>query len=310
MPLSPLQSIRTLLQYLHTACPSEWPESLVGKTVDWPEDSEECEGSGGMTRCLKEISGAIGYIDAGHGHSEGLKEIELQNSHGTYLSSKKAAEEGGIGAAAAAIPDSADADFGAVDLLNKPGEFTWPIVAMSYIYARKDLSFMEDPQKQSLLVAFLKNLYDPKAIGQCSAFGFTRVPNSVRKIALQGIDMIQVAGTAPEWTVEEDTIPGDGQGDYVISHKRRSYAEIERSNGSGDLEKAMAKIAALEEKIHLLTGGSSSTTQAASGTFSEAQTFTSTDSQQITAALVLGSLSFCLWCIALIGFLGRKLCGV
>lgn len=292
-------------QYLHTACPREWPSSLVGKTIDWPEDSEECEGSGGMTKCLKEIPGAIGYIDAGHGHSEGLKEIELQNVHGTYLSSRRAAEKGGIGAAAAAIPDSADADFGSVDLLNKPGEFTWPIVAMSYVYVRKDLSFMETPKQQSLLVAFLKNLYDPKAIEQCSIFGFTRVPNSVRKIALEGIEMLQVDPAAPEWTVEEDTIPGEGQGTYVISHKRRSYAEYQRYSQESDLEKAMAKIAELEAKISGEAGAPAST-----ATYASPATYTDNDAQKLTAALALGAISFTLWCIAGLAFVAKRMCGV
>lgn len=255
-----------------------------------------------MTKCLKEIPGAIGYIDAGHGQSEGLKEIELQNVHGTYLSSRRAAEKGGIGAAAAAIPDSAD--FGSVDLLNKPGEFTWPIVAMSYIYVRKDLSFMETPVQQSLLVAFLKNLYDPKAIEQCSIFGFTRVPNSVRKIALGGIEMIKVDPSAPEWTVEEDTIPGEGQGTYVISHKRRSYAETQRYSTESDLQKAMTKIAELEAKI------SGEGAAANTATFASPATYTDNDAQKLTAALALGAISFCLWCIAGLAFVARRICGV
>lgn len=292
-------------QYLHTACPSEWPSSLVGKAIDWPEGSEECEGSGGMTKCLTEIFGAIGYLDAGHGHSEGLKEIELQNVHGTYLSSRRAAEKGGIGAAAAAIPNSADADFGSVDLLNKEGEFTWPIVAMSYVYVRKDLSFMETPQQQSLLIAFLKNLYDPKAIEQCSIFGFTRVPNSVRKIALKGIDMIEVDSSAPEWVVEEDTIPGDGQGTYIISHKRRSYAEYQRYSQGGDLEKAMAKIAELEAKI-----SGESAAPANTAAFASTAAFTDNDAQKLTAALALGAVSFTLWCIAGLAFIAKRMCGV
>ena len=253
----------------------------------------------------EEIGGAIGYIDAGHGHSEGLKEIELQNVHGTYLSSRRAAEKGGIGAAAAAIPDSADADFGSVDLLNKAGEFTWPIVAMSYVYVRKDLSFVETPEQQSLLIAFLKDLYDPKAIEQCSIFGFTRVPNSVRKIALKGIEMIQVDSSAPEWTVEEDTIPGEGQGTYVISHKRRSYAEYQRYSQESDLEKAMAKIAELEAKI---SGESAAPANTAS--FASTAAYTDSDAQKLTAALALGAISFTLWCIAGLAFIAKRMCGV
>lgn len=106
-------------QYLHQTCPQEWPAELVGKTIEWPESTKECEGSGGMTECIKTVPGTIGYIDAGHGHEEGLAEIELQNADGNYLSSKEANEKGGIAAAAGAVPASADMDFGDVNLLNR-----------------------------------------------------------------------------------------------------------------------------------------------------------------------------------------------
>ena len=72
-----------------------------------------------MTNCIRDTPGTIGYIDSGHGHSEGLVEIELQNRDGSFLSSKEAGARGGIGAAAGAIPTSADEDFGGVDLLNQ-----------------------------------------------------------------------------------------------------------------------------------------------------------------------------------------------
>ena len=38
---------------------------------------------------------AIGYIDAGHGHDDGLAEVELENADGLFQSSLEAAERGG-----------------------------------------------------------------------------------------------------------------------------------------------------------------------------------------------------------------------
>ena len=78
-----------------------------------------------MTNCIRDIPGTIGYIDSGHGHDEGLVEIELQNADGFFLSSREAASRGGIGAAAAAIPSSADADFGSVNLINRVSFCCW-----------------------------------------------------------------------------------------------------------------------------------------------------------------------------------------
>jgi hypothetical protein len=86
-----------------------------------------------MTICIRDNEGTLGYIESGHGHDEGLIEIELQNKQGRFLSSLESASNGGIGGAAenALIPASADADFGNVTLLNQLGDYTWPIVALS-----------------------------------------------------------------------------------------------------------------------------------------------------------------------------------
>ena len=119
-------STASITEYLNVACPSEWPEDMVGKVVDWPADSDTvatCQGSGGMTQCITEKSGTIGYIDSGHGHSvePELAEVHLANKDNTFLSSKQAAENGGIISALnnANIPTSLDGNFGDVSLLNQ-----------------------------------------------------------------------------------------------------------------------------------------------------------------------------------------------
>ena len=55
-------STASITKYLNQVCPEEWPEELVGKTIDWPVDTIGCEGSGGMSDCIKDRSGTIGYI--------------------------------------------------------------------------------------------------------------------------------------------------------------------------------------------------------------------------------------------------------
>jgi hypothetical protein len=106
---------------LHAACPDEWPEDLVDNLIEWPADTIGCEGSGGMTDCILATSGTIGYIDSGHGHAQNLQEIELLNAANNYISSKEAAEKGGILAAAenAELPATLDGDFSGVELLNR-----------------------------------------------------------------------------------------------------------------------------------------------------------------------------------------------
>ena len=122
-------STASITEYLNVACPEEWPAELVGREIEWPEDTSECERSGGMTDCITSVPGTIGYIDAGHGHLEGLSEIELRNAAGKYINSKEAGAQGGILSAAenAAFPSSLDADFSGVTLLNQVSTFIWYI---------------------------------------------------------------------------------------------------------------------------------------------------------------------------------------
>lgn len=117
-------STSSITKYLNTACPGQWPDDLVGSSIDWPADTNGCEGSGGMTDCIVGQPGTIGYIDSGHGHSENLQEIELRNADDVYISSKEASVRGGIMAAAdnAGLPDSLDQSFADIDYLNKVSE--------------------------------------------------------------------------------------------------------------------------------------------------------------------------------------------
>lgn len=305
-------STASFTKYLHLTCPDQWPLSQVGKTLDtWDADTKACEGSGGMTECIRDTPGTIGYIDAGHGHSEGLVEIELKNKDGKFLSSKEAGREGiGAAAAEADLPARADMDFGDVELLNQPGPKTWPIVAMSYIYVRKDLSHIPDPADRALLLAFLQALYEPEFINPCGdLFGFTPVPDKVKDLAFEGIAMLgQESG--PTFMFEYDTNKTVGQLDYVISEKRRSYSEVERSdavNDIADVDIATAflrsdvmdlrtMVVQLKEEIKIMKeSASNSNSQFSSNNNMVGEEFTTTNESQITAALAMASLSIVLW---------------
>eukprot|EP00540_Astrosyne_radiata_P007271 CAMPEP_0116860912 /NCGR_PEP_ID=MMETSP0418-20121206/22703_1 /TAXON_ID=1158023 /ORGANISM="Astrosyne radiata, Strain 13vi08-1A" /LENGTH=448 /DNA_ID=CAMNT_0004495421 /DNA_START=286 /DNA_END=1632 /DNA_ORIENTATION=- len=312
-------STASITAYLHDSCPQEWSDTMVGKTITWPDDTLTCEGSGGMTNCIRNNPGTIGYIDSGHGHSEGLVEIELQNLDKNYLSSKEAAARGGIGAAAGAVPSSADANFADVSLLNQPGPDTWPIVTLTYVYVRKDLSHLFNEEanhaEQSLLVTFLRALYEPAYIDQCAnLFGFTPVPERVRNLGLAGIQMLQVNATAPEWSFETSTLANTGQGDYVLSVKRRTYAELQRSNNMDDVEDLLLEYDRLSQLTKELRQQVESLQirtqvlqelQASVAVTSADPAFTDLKEFQLKTALSLAALSFVMCTVGMLIMIGR-----
>ena len=86
----------------------------------WHSDTKAVEGSGGMTECITEKDGSVGYLESGHGWSESLQEVSLQNKEGYFTTSKKAFKEGGIASAAVdpVLPAHAWDDWGNVEFIN------------------------------------------------------------------------------------------------------------------------------------------------------------------------------------------------
>ncbi len=224
------------------------------------------QGTSELIPTIQQVLGTIGYADAGAALDKGLDEVALKIEHDTlkedfYLTSRNALSKDGIAAAleneGSKIPDRGDADWSGVDLINQVGVrvivsilshlglrssltpvsffficlqgyiYAWPIVAITYVYVRKDLSFMSDPRAQSLMVAFFKALYDPVFTKKCEEeYLFLPVPESIRNIALSGIELLELDPSAPEWIQETDILSGVGQGDNVISIRRKSSSTI------------------------------------------------------------------------------------
>jgi len=300
-------STASITSYLNQVCPEEWPEELGGKTIDWPEDTIGCEGSGGMSTCIKDNIGTIGYIDMGHGHSEGLPEIELLNAAQKYINSKEAALVGGIMAAAenAALPDALEGSFVDVNLLNQDGQNTWPIVAMTYIYVKKDLTFISDPASQSLVKAFLEAVYSDEYITQCEEeFGFVRVAGELRDKALEAINTLILSPDAPEWSFEIDTEPRIGARDYVISSKRKAYSELEQDSLVEMIDYLALQVDILKaQNEELMTGGGSSNQIRETNSGNSFEGFIDEEldeDSQVKTALVLSAISIALWGIAIL----------
>ncbi|KAH8071735.1 hypothetical protein JL721_4238 [Aureococcus anophagefferens] len=213
-----------ITQYLAAACPDKWTQ--VGSTIDWPSSTFAVEGSGEMSSMISSTPYAIGYIDSGHGHDDGLSEIELKNLDGTYQSSTESIARGGVQAAAeealalGVMPSDPAADFSQVSLHNMPGEYTWPIVAVSYLYVRADQT--ATGAKGPLLKAFVEYVLSDDGQALLGDYNFEQAPQ--------------------QWTFESATNKGAGQEDYVISAKRRSHYEY----ALGEIESEMASYASLK----------------------------------------------------------------
>jgi len=264
--------------YLHASCPSVWTKDLVGSKITWDDSTYEAQGSGNMAAYLASVEYSIGYIDSGHGHDDGLAEVELENSDGLFQSSLEAAERGGIalagtkGLEAGVLPSDPLKSFANVSLHNMPGNVTWPIVAFSYIYF--DTNQTTTGATGALLKAFLEFIISDEGQDLVTEYNFVGIPSAVKDVAQAAIDAIVICDNSTlgtdrsfatpgcsndgnptmTWSFEtsSSTNKGGGMEPYVISGKRRSWFEYAIGNIEGDVEDAGTDIDDLQDRVDTL----------------------------------------------------------
>mmetsp|Transcript_50429 Transcript_50429/g.60781 ORF Transcript_50429/g.60781 Transcript_50429/m.60781 type:complete len:110 (+) Transcript_50429:603-932(+) len=109
---------------------------------------------------------------------------------------------------------------------------------------------------------------------------------------MNGLKTLDVGSGTP-WTTETNTMVGTGMGYYVISAKRRTYAELTYSSFADDLN-------SMEEQAPTtMMSGSTASYQSP-----EKQ------AMQIQSALIMGGISIALWSVAIGFFLAKNILGV
>jgi ABC-type phosphate transport system substrate-binding protein len=185
-----------------------------------------------LTACSRSSAGAIGYIDAGHGHEHGLSEVALLNKDGVYLTTKTA----NIGDAATValargdlIPTDPSADWSAVNLYNLAGPKTWPITMISYFYLEKDLSGM-DAKTAALLMAFVKFVLSEEGQAKAEDKLFVKLPAAMQTYNTATLASLTLPAGYAALSVElaSNTLIEVGAGVNVLSGKRREYGEWDR----------------------------------------------------------------------------------
>lgn len=289
-------STKSITKFLNLKCSAEWGSDMVGsKLNNWDESTTKVQGSAGMTDCIKDKNGGIGYLESGHGWSEALTEISLQNKEGTFTTSKQAFANGGIASAATSVEvPNADEDWGAIEFIDKAGKNTFPIVLMSYVYVRKNISvYMTEALDRGLLSLFLESLYMDEYIGQCSKLAFTPMPAAIRNKALSGINTINWEFPAEwngknKWKFETDTAALVGAEQYTISSKRKSYQGIGIDDiltlEANELEEIKNLFSLAEEELGF-------------------KKYLREDEKRINDAMILAAISFSFWCAAIIGYI-------
>jgi len=138
------------------------------KVVNWPANGVGGKGNPGVAASVQKISGAIGYVDYADAKANNLVFVALKNKAGKVVTPTQDAM-----AAAAA-----NADFKiktmAPDMLDMPGEKSWPIVSATYVLGYEHADAAKQEAVKQFYTWSLRN-------GQKMAedLGFVALPPSV-----------------------------------------------------------------------------------------------------------------------------------
>jgi len=119
--------------YLDKVSPSWHKRVGTDKAVDWPTGVGG-KGNEGVANYVKQVPGAIGYVEYAYAIQNKLDYVRLQNRAGKYVSPSSETFQ-----SAAANADWKGADSYYVVLTDQPGDNSWPITGASFILLHKDL---------------------------------------------------------------------------------------------------------------------------------------------------------------------------
>ena len=136
--------------YLSAVSPT-WKEKVGASTsVKWPAGAG-AKGNDGVAATVRNTRGGIGYVEYAYASQNHLVTVQLRNKAGHFVSPTMEAFQ-----AAAASGDWAGAKNFAVNLLDQPGEKSWPIESATFILLPKNPS---DPARSATVMKFFDWAY-------------------------------------------------------------------------------------------------------------------------------------------------------
>jgi phosphate transport system substrate-binding protein len=118
--------------YLTKVSPDWRAKVGEGTTVNWVGTSVGGKGNEGVASYVKQLKGAIGYVELSYALQNRMAYTAMQNAAGTWVQPNAAS----FAAAAASAEWKNAQDFNLV-ITNAPGTDSWPIAATNFILMRK-----------------------------------------------------------------------------------------------------------------------------------------------------------------------------
>jgi phosphate transport system substrate-binding protein len=171
--------------YLSKVSP-EWKEQVGNATsVKWPAGLGG-KGNEGVTQQVKQLEGAIGYVELVYAVSNKLPYAQVKNAAGSFVEPTLAS----VTAAAASAKLEKNTDF-RVSITNAPGAASYPISSFTWLLVRPDT---KDPVKGKALKQFLDWMVTDEAQQMASALQYAPLPQPVVALVRERLRTLKAAG--------------------------------------------------------------------------------------------------------------------
>jgi phosphate transport system substrate-binding protein len=166
----------------------EWKDKVgYATSVNWPVGLGG-KGNEGVTQQVKQVEGALGYVELIYAISNKLPYAEIKNAAGNYIDPSLET----VTAAAAGVKLPKDTDF-RVSITNAPGEKAYPISSFTWLLIKKD---NKAPDKAKLIRDFLTWMITPEAQKMAAALHYSPLPGPVVSLIEARLPTLKAGGKA------------------------------------------------------------------------------------------------------------------
>jgi phosphate transport system substrate-binding protein len=166
----------------------EWRDKVgYATSVNWPVGLGG-KGNEGVTQQVKQVEGALGYVELIYAISNKLPYAEIKNTAGNYIEPSLET----VTAAAAGMKLPKDTDF-RVSITNPPGEQAYPIASFTWLLVKKD---NKDAAKAKLIKDFLAWMITPEAQKMAAELHYAPLPDPVVSLVQARLPSLKAGGKA------------------------------------------------------------------------------------------------------------------
>jgi phosphate transport system substrate-binding protein len=164
----------------------EWKDKVgYATSVNWPVGLGG-KGNEGVTQQVKQVEGALGYVELIYALSNKLPYAQVKNGAGNF--STPSLES--VTAAAAGMKLAKDTDF-RVSVTNAPGADAYPIASFTWLLVKKD---NKDAEKARLIKDFLTWMITPEAQKMATELHYSPLPEPVVALIQARLPTLKAGG--------------------------------------------------------------------------------------------------------------------